>query len=236
MPDESKGTPGLLSLEQAEHWGQILTCGTGDAEDVAPEVILGLLRDAYRSGAPVGLDTEFSTDDIDRSGAYRAVVQLMSLGIPGDARRSEAPVAQRVVLGSGALPAFDRWLQSDHTKLLYNAPADLHPIQNAGLTLNAWHDIFPFSRFLRPDSKTHGLKFHIQYTLGYAGLGEYADNFYRFKVGAKGLPTKKREPIPLAELVPGHPLWARMKAYAALDAKATVELAYVWRTRYGFRW
>lgn len=234
--NSGKAGSGLLSLADAENWGEIITCCTGDAGDVSPEVVLGLLREAYRLKRPIGLDTEFQIDDIKRSPVHRAAIHLWSLGIPTSARRAGGLVAQRVVLGAEAIGCMEAWLRSDHAKLLYLAPADLHPMANAGVELGGWQDLFPFSRYLRPDFKHHGLKWHITNTLGYVGQGEYKDSFYRARIGVKGNPTKQREPIPLAELVPGHPLWAKMKAYAALDAKATVELAYVWAERHGFTW
>lgn len=235
------GTPALkptaepakvLTLEEAENWGDVWTVGTGDTGDVPAEQVLEALRTAYRAKLPVGLDTEFITDDIDRNGAHRSLVHVLSLGIPAPAVSVRAgPVAQRVVVGSGGLAAFRTWFASPHTKLLYNAPADLHPLLNMGYPVDAWSDLLPLSRYLNSDHKDHSLKFHIQNTLGYRGQGEYKENFYRHKIGAKGLPTKAREPVPLVEIVPGHPLWEKLKVYAALDAKATVELFLTWRAR-----
>lgn len=222
----------VLTLEEAENWGDVWTVGTGDTGDVDAEVVLDALRTAYRAKLPVGLDTEFITDDIDRNGAYRSLVHVASLGIPNLACTVRSgPVAQRVVIAASALPKFAAWLASPHTKLLYSAPSDLHPLANVGLSVSGWQDLLPLSRYLNSDHKDHSLKFHIRNTLGYGGQGEYKENFYRHKIGAKGLPTKAREPVPLVEIVPGHPLWEKLKVYAALDAKATVELFLTWRAR-----
>lgn len=196
-----------------------------------------MLRAAYRAKLPVGLDTEFATDDIRRSNAFRASTHLITLGIPTlGALAKGVPVAHRVVLGRGAFSALGGWFASDHKKLLYNAPSDLHTLANDGIHLANWRDLLPFSRYVAPDHKDHSLKYHIQHTLGYVGQGEYRDNFYRPVLGVNGQPTKAREPIPLREIVPDHPLWEKLVEYAALDSKATVELGLLWSLRYGIVW
>lgn len=230
------GSGRVLTLSEAESYGPVLSAGTGDPGGVDPEQILELLRVAYRAGLAVGVDTEYLTDDLQRSNCHRARVHIASLGLPKDirlVRRGDmVPVAARVVLGAAALPAFHRWFASDHKKVLYNAPADLHALAESGVVVGNWEDLLGLSRYLAPDHRDHSLKWHIQHSLGYVGQGEYKQNFYTFKIGVKGQTTKQRVPIPLAEIVPGHPLWEKLKVYAALDAKATVELYYKWRMRH----
>ena len=226
----------VLLPSQAESYGPILSVGTQDPADVDAEVVLELLRAAYRRGDAIGLDTEYVTDDLQRSNCHRAIVHLVSLGIPEPTHITQSatglPVATRVVISGRALQHFRKWFASDHKKVLYNAPADLHALETTGITVANWEDLLGLSRYLAPDHKDHSLKWHIQHSLGYRGEGEYKEHFYTFKIGKKGLPTKQRVPIRLAEIVPGHPLWEKLKVYAALDAKATVELYYKWVQKY----
>lgn len=229
--------PQRLTPAEAENYGDIWIVGTGDPGDVPVEQVLEALRVAARAGLPAGLDTEY-TSDLSKSNYSRAQVRVASIGIPepGVCRSDRCPVAQRVVVQSGALQHFARWLESSHTKLLYNAPADLHALGSLGLTVSGWQDLLPLSRYLAPDHKDHSLKYHIQRTLGYQGQGEYRDHFFRCKTGVKGQPTKSREAIPLGDIVFGHPLWSTLVRYASLDAKATVELGMKWKLQYGFSW
>lgn len=234
ISDTGAQSPQLTPVE-AENWGDVWTVGTGADSDVPVEQVLEALRECARAGLPAGLDTEY-TSDLSKSNYSRARVHVASLGIPGETLCMGLPVAQRVVVDRSAIHLFARWLGSKHPKLLYNAPADLHALENMGLQVATWHDLLPLSRYLAPDHKDHSLKYHIQHTLKYQGQGEYRDHFYRFKLGAKGQVTKAKEPIPLSELVPGHPQWPKLVSYAALDAKATVELGLRWSKQYGVRY
>lgn len=218
-----------ITLAEAQNYGPILACPW----DVSPSHILHLLRQAYRAGQPIGLDTEFS-HDLQLSPAFRALPLLWSLGIPGHevVGAKNRRVARRAVLHPSVMEDFRAWFESDHPKILHNASVDLHVLHNAGFTCAAVQDTLPLSRYLHPDRKDHSLKWHIEHTLGYRTVGEYRDLFFRYKLGKRGLPTKQREPIPLVDIIPDpsvrhqdhHSLWPTLLQYAALDAKATVEL------------
>lgn len=225
--DQHRPLPGVVT--DPENFGPVYACPW----DVPPSFILTLLRRAYRKGYPVGVDTEFD-HDLQLSPAFRALPLLWSLGIPlGDAFHAGAPLATRVVLAPEALPEFQVWFRSDHTKVFHNAGVDLHVLHNAGYVVEHVQDTLSASRYLHPHRKLHGLKWHIEHTLGYRGMDSYKHNFFRPKLGVNGQLLKTTEAIPLQSIIPGvhpswagpvHPLWDRLKRYASLDAKATVEL------------
>lgn len=139
------------------------------------------------------------------------------------------PLVQRVyIYGPPRGNCLELLQDPSYGKVLHQSHYDLHTFENAGVKLAAMvADTLRLSRLLNPHLKTHGLKHLLAMMLGYEET-KFKDLFSRPKRSLKtGKLLKTREIIPLSEITAEHELFLALVDYASLDAKATLEIAYL---------
>jgi DNA polymerase-1 len=221
----------------------------------SPDAEQALLAKLGQLPGPFGLDTEtVDCNPRTQSPVHTAKLVCWSLAWyePG------AEDANRAFLWADSLPVFKRWLENWRVpkvgQNLYTY--DRHVFFNVGITLRGIvGDTQVISRLLSLTNE-HGLKFHMESTLGYEPVGEFRELFTkpviklvdepeetaRRKVGGKFISTlfsgprseilDRKETVPLDEIrFKRRELLETLYDYASFDAKATLELYTFFKRR-----
>lgn len=196
-----------------------------------------------------GLDSETYGHDVRETTApYRAKIHVWSVAVSGPSGVVGCVLPQ-AALGSPEIVA----VLQDPTvkKIAHNAPHDVHAFLNHGIEVAGWADSLGRARLTFPEEQGHGLK-KLCGKVGMT-LREYkevlaAPNWVEMTKKVRvceceAHPCRKRGKghervdkfytdmvlrgtrlLPLEEVVPGHPKWAELLAYAEEDAVCALKL------------